>query len=388
MNQECHTFLAFLEEQRSGNSKADLTEKAADKFHLIRDGKIFHNDSFAVRFSFSKNGSFSNTVMALSKLEKYDHIPVFVVLVVTDRDNRVYLANSTLIKKVSHSSKKLSLTNIRGSFNGSDISKRLEDLSNTPENFDELYATHRGLSWQDNLERIVEATSSIGSTRGRFRPNEKGLSNIRQAPLRAGEFVRSSDFKTLLDDLNHRCSEAANEIVIASRIENINIRGRLIEFLVTTDEETRKKTGAEIERIEKELPRYETRNTLGDYHRVFENSDTYTDIKTKIICLDSNPKAFDIDKFLECMSGENSIFLFFFIGIERSGITGTALVSVFHKSLIESSITQEHWSGRSRRGHVQYRGETIRKILETGDDFTNEIDSGLSEAFLDTLLNR
>ena len=388
MNQECHTFMAFLEEQSSTNSKADLTEKAADKFHLIKDGKIFHNDSFAVRFSFSKNGSFSNTVMALSKLEKYDHIPVFIVLVVTGRDNRVYLSNSTLIKKVSHSSKRLSLTNIKGSFNGSDISKCLGGLSNSPENFDELYAIHRGLSWQDNLERIVEATSSIGSTRGRFQPNEKELSNIRKAPLRACEFVRSTDFKTLLEDLNYRCSSVAQEIVIASRIENINIRGRLIEFLVTADEETRPKTAAEIERIEKELPRYETRNTLGDYHRVFENSDTYTDIKTKIICLDSNPKAFDIDKFLECMSGEKSVFLFFFIGIDPSGITGTALVSVFHKSLIETSIAQEHWSGRSTRGHVQYRGETIRKILETGADFTNEIDAGLSEAFLDAILKR
>ena len=54
-------------------------------------------------------------------MEKYDKIPFFVVLVRKSADNMILLANTTFLKKISHSSHELSMTNIKGSFNGSDI---------------------------------------------------------------------------------------------------------------------------------------------------------------------------------------------------------------------------------------------------------------------------
>ena len=59
------------------------------------------------------------------------------------------------------------------------------------------------------------------------------------------------------------------------------------------------------------LPVYDTENGLGDYVRRFESADTYTDIKTKILYLDSNTKAYNVDKFLKCMGEERSVFRFF-----------------------------------------------------------------------------
>ena len=62
----------------------------------------------------------SNTVLSLSALQKYDDKP-FIVCIVTPDTNYMMLANSTFLKKISHSSQELRVDNIRGSFNGSDI---------------------------------------------------------------------------------------------------------------------------------------------------------------------------------------------------------------------------------------------------------------------------
>jgi len=47
---------------------------------------------------------------------------------------------------------------------------------------------------------------------------------------------------------------------------------------------------------------FKTDNTLGDYRRIFENHLTETDVKTKIMIFNFNPKAYNIDKFLEFLS--------------------------------------------------------------------------------------
>ena len=102
----------------------------------------------------------SNTVLSLSALQKYDSRPFFVCIVASS-ENYLLLANTTFLKKISHSSQELRIDNIKGSFNGSDIIFDFQGIENTPKNFQSLYAYHEGLSFQDNLERLVESTNGI-----------------------------------------------------------------------------------------------------------------------------------------------------------------------------------------------------------------------------------
>lgn len=146
------------------NDKAKVKKGIQDKFSLTLDRSDFYCDSFAVRISYTKTKSFSNTVLSLSKLQKFDRIPFFVVLVSGIDNNKIFLANTTFLLKISHSSQQLSMTNIKGSFNGSDILREYHGLENNEKNFEKLFAFHQGFSWEDNLQRLVEATSGIVPT--------------------------------------------------------------------------------------------------------------------------------------------------------------------------------------------------------------------------------
>jgi len=125
------------------NDKAALTTIICARFGLTRDRSVYYCSEFAVRFCSAKGTSFSNTVLSLSNLQKVDHLP-FLVCVVTPQENRILLANTTMLRKVSHSSHELRVDNIKGSFNGSDILREFEGIPNTPENIERLFNIHAG----------------------------------------------------------------------------------------------------------------------------------------------------------------------------------------------------------------------------------------------------
>lgn len=344
MNTKCKEFVEYIVNSAPQHNKQAVEDDVCAHFHLTLDRKVYHNEYFAVRFSYSKSDSdtFGNTVLSLSALEKYDKIPFFVVLVRKSCANLILLANTTFLKKISHSSQELSMTNIKGSFNGSDIMREFNNRKNAPENFDYLFAVHQGMDWEDNLFRLVEASSSIKPVNQKFEPTEAERTNIFASINRAYSFVKSDNFRVLEDDLNERCNKCKREILIASHIENTNIRGRLIESLITSNDIERQHIISNLHNLEAALPSYDTKNGLGDYYREFDNGDTYTDIKTKIVYLNSNPKAYNIDKFLQKMAGPKSVFLFFFIGIDESSKFKTLLCSVYHGKLIDNTVLQFH----------------------------------------------
>lgn len=111
------------------------------------------------------------------------------------------------------------MTNIRGSFNGSDIIRVYQDLENNDKNFERLFAFHQGFTWEDNLQRLVDATSNIIPTEIR--------NSIYKSVERAKEFINSDNFTVLNNDLDSRVKKCSDSILIASRIENVNIRGAL-----------------------------------------------------------------------------------------------------------------------------------------------------------------
>lgn len=387
MNPSVNAFVRDVCENAPTGSKESLINYITSYYPLTLDRKVYYCRYFAVRFSYSKNGAFSNTVLSLSALQKYDKIPFFVVLVRGNGGNLIYLANSTFISKISHSSKELTMCNIKGSFNGSDIMKKYDGKENAPQNFNELFAIHEGLDWEDNLERLVDASSAIRPKSQKFLPNCVQKGNIFSSIQRASDFVSSDNYGVLSSDLNERCSKCADAIMVASHIENVNLRGRIIEFLITADDNMRKRL-KEILRDESQvLPEFTTRDELGDYERVFNNGRTYTDIKTKIVYLDSAPKAYNVDKFLQKMADDDSVFLFFLVGIGEDGIFNTALCSVYHNALIDASVVQHHWAGRSTRGVVQFAGKALNEILNNRG-FINQIDQQKAKDYLKMLLDR
>lgn len=252
---------------------------------------------------------------------------------------------------------------------------------------EELFTIHQGFTWEENVERLVEATSGIKPNKQKFNPDERQLQYISSSVERAKQFVNSDDYRSLKEDLDKRVERNLQSILDASHIGNVNIRGRLIEYLITTENNA---IMEDQQNIESELSDFDTKNGLGDYTLMSPKYKIYTDIKSKLMYLNSNPKAYNVDKFLECMSEENSVFLFYFIGINEEGHYKSELCSVYDKKLIEATVLQHHWAGRATRGVAQFKGDALSKILndESTDGCRREISSDICKTFLDNLLKR
>lgn len=365
-------------------NKAVLIDAVQKKFGLTKDRSVFYSENLAIRFSSSHSTSFSNTVLSLSNLQKYDELP-FLVCLVTPQKNFIYLANTTFLQKISHSSQELRQDNIRGSFNGSDISKEFNGISNSPEHFEDLFAIHEEIGFSGNLVRLVEATTGISPSGKKFELTSEDENVIRLAPQRAVDFVTSPEYDELKSDLDEKVEKYKNEILIAGFIENINIRGRVIEYLIAgEDDELRDNLVKELHNSDKKISRFGTKNTLGDYTKIFDKYHTATDVKTKIMILKSNPKAYNIDKVLEFLAKEKSVFMFYFIGLEPNKIVAQTLISVFQRDLLNSTILLKHWAGRNSRGVAQFHGEIIHNLILSAN---NHIDVEASKVFLQKLVD-
>jgi hypothetical protein len=367
----------FVASHRRINDKAKLTRLVVERFGLTQDRSVYYCEDFAIRFSSGSGPSFSNTVLSLSNLKKVDHIP-FLVCLVTPSENYIFLANSTFLRKVSHSSQQLRLDNIKGSFNGSDIIRDFEGISNEATNIQRLFCIHREIGFEENLPRLVEATNNIVPTGHKFFVSPDAQSSILDAPVRASRFVASSDAITLKRELDERVEQFKNEILVASMIENVNVRGRIIEYLIAGEDEALRQqliTALQSRSTSKGIPAFKTDNTLGDYQRIFTEFFTETDVKTKIMVLSSNPKAYNLDKILEFLATEKSVFMFYFVGIDLARIVNTVLVSMFQTDLLASTILLKHWSGRNSRGVSQFEGKTIEALINSPKTDINLIGS-------------
>ena len=375
-------FIEFIQSQDGIENKSKLTGLSVAQFGLVKDGAAYHCNTFAVRFSQSSRGGFSNTVLSLSKLKKYDHIP-FLVCLVTETENKLFLANTTFLAKISHSSQALTLNNIKGSFNGSDIMKEFEGVVNNRKNISTLYAIHSEFGFDENLPRLVAATTNISPTGKKFEISEKEKLNIENSVKRAIEFCSRKEYQLLKQGLDQNVEKYQKAIQIATQIENVNIRGRIIEYFIAGDDENLKaQLVSDITEEYNKLPAFKTENTLGDYVRMFDHYHTETDVKTKIVSLHSNPKAYNIDKFLEFHNQSDTVFFFYFIGLDARKIFNAILVPVYQTDLLKSTIIQKHWAGRNSRGVAQFVGATIQKLLETP---STVIDEKMAKEFIQKL---
>ena len=372
MNCSIRDLLHFIEVHDGINDKSKLSELVADHFSLVKDRSVYYSSDFAIRFSSSNNRKFSNTVLSLSNLQKVDNRP-FIVCLVTPNQNYVMLANTTFLKKVSHSSHQLRENNIRGSFNGSDIKSEFNAIDNVPKNFDRLFNIHASVGFEGNLARLVEATNNISPSGSRFKPSAAETETILSSPRRAYRFINSKDALTLKHELDTMVEKYKNEIVIAGLIENQNIRGRIIEYLVVGEDKRLKQEIIDALISNKiEIPPFKTKNALGDFIKDFEVFYTETDVKTKIMILHSNPKAYNLDKVLAFLAKEKSVFMFYFVGIDPTRIVNTVLVSMFQEKLLDSTILLKHWAGKNSRGVSQFEGRVVGELIQSAKPAINE----------------
>jgi len=382
----CEPLAALIELIRDNdgiNDKARLAIVVTEAFGLTKDRSVYYCADYAIRFSSSASRNFGNTVLSLSNLRKYDDRP-FIVCLVTPAQNFSLIANTTFLKKISHSSQELRVNNTRGSFNGSDIMRSFEGIENCAENIPRLFAIHADIGFEGNLPRLVEATNNISPSGVKFVVGDSARANILAAPSRAIRFAASQDASTLKSELDAKVAEYKNEILLAALIENVNVRGRIIEYLIAGDDEgLRQRLIAALKSGVHGLPAFKTDNTLGDYQRQFETFDTETDVKTKIMILNSNPKAYNLDKMLEFLAGNRAVFMFYFVGVDPGRIVDTVLVSMFQSDLLEATILLRHWAGRNSRGVSQFEGKAINRLIERP---STQIDEAKAQEFLSRVI--
>lgn len=373
--------ICSIENEHGIGDKAKLAFLIQRQFGLTKDRSIFYCDWFAIRFCKAASRAFGNTVLSLSALQKYDDRPVIVCLV-TPNQNYLMLANTTFLKKISHSSQELRVDNIKGSFNGSDIMRFYEDVENCSDNFEYLFTSHENYTFEENLTRLVEATNNIRPSGHRFEPTRDQEVCIYKSVDRAISFMQSEEYDILDADLKSRVRAVSSEIAIAAFIDNVNLRGRIIEYLVTESGDLHR-TLIRALRTGSPLPKIFTDDKLGDYEREFEDFYTATDIKTKVLFLSSNPKGYNIDKLLSFLAEDNSVYLVFIVAIDKNERISTRLCSMYNTQLLSATRIISHWAGRNSRGVTQYIGKALEDIVFSFDE---RIDQENAYHFLDLCL--
>lgn len=375
----------FIESNDGIADKEKLAQLVQREFHLVKDRSVYYCRDFAIRFSQSEHKRMGNTVLSLSALRKYDDNP-FIVCVVSSKVNYMMLANTTFLKKISHSSQELRVDNIKGSFNGADIMMEFGSARNEPGAFECLFAYHSGLSFQDNLERLVESTNGIEGRVQKFHVTDDNITTIMKSVDRAAAFAASRTYDELKRDLDERVSKVQGEIAIAALIDNVNVRGRVIEYLITDNGSSLKNQMIRALKNQTALPQFKTEDKLGDYFRVFPEYVTETDIKTKVLFHDGNPKAYNIDKLLEFLATEKSVYMIYLLGIDDDGTMTARLCSAFDDRLLNATYVNHHWAGRNSRGVAQFIGHALAQILN--DEDGTVIDKKRADNFLTELIRR
>lgn len=337
--------------------KAALESYFVSVIALPKARSVFSGQDYAIRFSEANTGSFSNVVLSLSALQKYDSTPVVICIVRPDRlDFR--LANSTFLKRISHSSHNLTTTNIKGSFLGHDIMDSYEGIPNRPEYFEELLAIHAEFSWTENVERLVEATTSIVPRSTRYPPTPETVSVILEAPTRASTALQTSSYHQIGRQLAGNILANRESLLKSAAIDNVNIRGNTIEQIITGTVNAHR---------------------LDDLVFSLDNGfQLIIDIKTKLLDRASAPKAYNIDKMLSSLSHPGSVFAFLFVGLDISRqLSLSRLVSIFDPVIINATRVQTHWAGRASRGVTQLTGD-MNRIFDPIYEPSVDIASGIA----------
>ena len=320
----------------------ELLEK---EFKLeIVDRNLFAHKDFKIRVASINSDSqqLSNTIKSLDSIIKYDDLPIILMIV---SPNQIYyrLANLTFIKKVSHSSKLLEVSNIKGSINGSDIMSEFKGLKNSKENFEKLFSMHLLENKKENIERIVNETLDIKGSVSTGKKISVSSKDFEKYIKTENKLLTSKEFSIIEDADRKKILNLSKEIIeVFETVDNVNLQGNTIEQLITG-----------------------SGNTHGIEDTIYESiyGKIKIDYKTKNLNKKSSPKAVDINKLVETIA-EGSRFLFQLVEYnpENKEIS-TCLFSPFEEYVINNSLVQHHWSGRGSLGHIQFNNKVKGKNI-------------------------
>lgn len=344
--------------------KDALARLVASTFSLTKERSVYTGSDFSIRFSTANGPSLPNCILSLSALQKYDHKPFYVCA--TGRGGTyLLLANSTFLKKVSHSSQALRTDNIRGTFLGSDILRAYDGIENTPENFPLLFEIHQQFTWEENLARLVEATNAIGASGTRFDPTPDQITHILNAPRLAAEVLHTPAYRQVETNLRQRTLAQKAAILGAARIDNVNLRGNRIEALLS-----QAATDHDLADLSFDL---------GGGLRLL------LDLKTKLLDRSSSPKAYNIDKLLRALADGRTAYGFTFLGIDPGrGEVHLKVVSFLDATVLAATRIQHHWAGRGSRGVTQL-ASSLDALFQPG--FSEQVDTEAARQFLRQLVD-
>lgn len=342
--------------------KQVIADLIAKELGLKKNKKVYFNKDLTIRFSSAKKG-YSNTFLAFQRILNHDATPLIACIIRNDT-LEFLLANSSFISCISHSSKSLSTKNIRGSANLTNIIRVFSGLQNIPSNFSKLFEMHLEIPQTNNIERIVEVTNNIKGRVEKFIPNEDQLNTIYNLPQFIKTLEKEHEFLEFEKKLLEKVKNLKSKILVAAKIDNVNIRGNKIEQIVT-----------------------EGRNEheLGDILKKLSGENKIIiDVKSKLLNLSSAPKAYNIDKLLKELSKGHTYFGYLFIGVDdQSNEVKARLVSFIDCILIENTGIQQHWSGQNSRGTAQLN-DNIKKVFK--DNFQSKIAIEEAKDFLKKLI--
>ena len=242
----------------------------------------------------------------------------------------------------------------------------MRESPNTPENFEKLFALHSEFSWQENVERLVEATNSIIARSTRFEVTPANLGLIINAPERAAAASATKSFKQAELSLLGIVENRRRDLLQAAAIDNVNLRGNHMENIVTGE--------VNAHRLDDII------------FPLLPNGKLIIDIKTKLLDRASAPKAYNIDKMLRLLADTDVTFAFFFIGLNVASASAQAhLVSIFDPIIIDATRIQTHWAGRSSRGVTQLTGD-VSKVFFPG--YRTSVDIAKGKSLLTRLIER
>ena len=337
-------------------TKSVVEELLLKEFKLEKvDRNLFAHKDFKIRVASTNSNSpkLGNTFKSFNSIIKYDDLPIILMIV---SPNQIYyrLVNLTFIKKVSHSSKLLEVSKIRGNLNGPDIMSEFNGLENSKENFDKLFSMHLLENKKENIERIIRETHNIKASVSTGKKISVSLKDFEKYIKTENKLLTSKEFSILEDTDRKKIFNLSKEIIeVFETVDNVNLQGNTIEQLITG-----------------------SGNTHGIEDTIYESvyGKIKIDYKTKNLNKKSSPKAVDINKLLETIA-EGNRFLFQLVEYnpENKEIS-TCLFSPFEEYVINNSLVQHHWSGRGSLGHIQFNNKVKgRNIYENRREINIEV---------------
>lgn len=131
-----------------------------------------------------------------------------------------------------------------------------------------------GTKYKCITKEAQKSTNNIVGRIPKFNVTASAKDEIFNSIQRAKSFISSKDYTNLKNDLNERVKKVQGEIAIAAFIDNVNLRGRVIEYLITDNGSSLKDQIIRALHSEAPLPSFKTEDKLGDYSKKYPSYNT------------------------------------------------------------------------------------------------------------------